>query len=176
MESVSQRLSTSGRAAGPGRRGATPPPVDRARGRAYLRAAVDGEGAVMAMGLLEWLKDNRLGTYLFTRRRGELVGEDEYGNRYYREVGAEDPRSERRWVVYASRDEIEPSIVPPGWNAWLHHNLDEPPSRKPLPTKRWERPHRPNPTGTPAAELPPGHEARGGRRAPATGDYEPWRP
>jgi NADH:ubiquinone oxidoreductase subunit len=146
--------------------------VDRAGARAYLRAADGGaEDRV-----LEWLKDNRLGTHLFTRRRGEFVGEDEFGNRYYREVGAADPRSERRWVVYAEKGEIEPSIVPPGWNAWLHHNLDEPPSRKPLPTKRWERPHRPNPTGTPAAELPPGHEARGGRRAPATGDYEPWRP
>ena len=155
--------------------GATGRPVDRA-GPAGLSPGGSGRPAAAEVRVFEWLKDNRLGTYLFTRRRGELVGEDEYGNRYYREVGAADPRTERRWVVYADRGEIDPSIVPPGWNAWLHHNLDEPPSRKPLPAKRWERPHRPNPTGTPEAELPPGHEARGGRRAPATGDYEPWRP
>lgn len=123
--------------------------------------------------VLDWLKDNRLGTHLWTRRRGELVGEDEAGNRYYR---CRDGAGERRWVVYAGSGEIEPSSVPPGWNAWLHHNLDEPPSHRPLPVKRWEQPHQANPTGTAAAHLPPGHEARGGRRAPATGDYEPWRP
>jgi NADH:ubiquinone oxidoreductase subunit len=34
----------------------------------------------------------------------------------------------------------------------------------------------PNLTGTPAAYLPPGAIERGGQRAPATGDYEAWRP
>jgi NADH:ubiquinone oxidoreductase subunit len=134
-----------------------------------------GDGLAAEERVLDWLRDNRLGTHLWTRRRGELVGEDEAGNRYYRWRGG-DGAGERRWVVYAGRGEIEPSSVPPGWNAWLHHNLDEPPSRRPLPVKRWEQPHQPNPTGTAAAHLPPGHERRGGRRAPATGDYEPWRP
>lgn len=126
--------------------------------------------------MLAWLKDNRLGTWWFTRRRGELVGTDEYGNRYYRERGARDWRSERRWVVYAGEGEIEPSTVPPGWNAWLHHNREKPPSEEPLPTKRWEKPHEPNRSGTPEAWFPPGDERRGGRRQPATGDYEAWRP
>ena len=30
--------------------------------------------------------------------------------------------------------------------------------------------------GTPLAYVPPGHERRGGKRAPATGDYEAWKP
>ena len=35
--------------------------------------------------MLKWLQANALGTYLFTRRNGELVGEDAVGNHYYRE-------------------------------------------------------------------------------------------
>jgi NADH:ubiquinone oxidoreductase subunit len=126
--------------------------------------------------VLRWLQFNRLGTHLLTRRHGELVGEDEYGNRYYRSVRAAHGRSERRWVVYAGDAEPEGSAVPAGWNAWLHHNLDTPPSRQPLPSKPWEQPHQPNLSGTPAAYLPPGHDMRGGKRDRATGDYEAWRP
>ena len=126
--------------------------------------------------MLRWLQFNNLGTHLFTRRRGELVGEDEQGNRYYKERGAGPWRTERRWVVYAGDAEPEGSAVPAGWNAWLHHNRELPPSEKPLEVKRWEKPHLPNLTGTSAAYVPPGHERRGGHRASATGDYEAWRP
>jgi NADH:ubiquinone oxidoreductase subunit len=125
--------------------------------------------------LLEWLGFNRLGTWLLTRRHGEFVGEDEFGNRYYRQRPRDgDWRAERRWVVY--KGEPEASLVPPGWSGWLRKTLEKPPSERPLPTKRWEKPHVPNLTGTPQAYLPPGHERRGGKRAPATGDYEAWRP
>ena len=126
--------------------------------------------------MLRWLQFNNLGTHLFTKRHGELVGEDEFGNRYYRERGAKSWRQERRWVVYAGDAEPEGSTVPAGWNAWLHRNLEHAPSERPLQVKRWEKPHLPNLTGTTAAYVPPGHESRGGRRAPATGDYEAWRP
>jgi NADH:ubiquinone oxidoreductase subunit len=126
--------------------------------------------------VLRWLQFNRLGTYLLTRRRGEAVGTDESGNQYYRERGAKEWRRERRWVVYAGDGEIEPSTVTPGWNAWLHHNREKSPSEVPLETKRWEKPHIPNLTGTRAAYVPAGHEMRGGKRDRATGDYEAWRP
>jgi NADH:ubiquinone oxidoreductase subunit len=125
--------------------------------------------------LLRWLQFNRLGTYLFTRRWGQAVGEDEFGNRYFRIRGA-DWRNERRWVVYREGVEPEGSLVPAGWNAWLHHNLEHAPSAAPLPEKRWEKEHLPNLTGSVLAYLPPGHERRGGVRDPATGDYEAWRP
>ncbi len=125
---------------------------------------------------MSWLSWNRLATRLWTRFRGELVGEDEFGNRYYRERGARDWRSERRWVVYAGEGEVEPSLVPPGWHAWLHHTVEQPPAAQGVRRKRWEKPHRPNPSGGPEAFRPPGHLLAGGRRRPATGDYEPWRP
>ena len=47
--------------------------------------------------MLKWLRANTLGTLLFTRRFGVEVGQDELGNRYFRERGAKDWRSERRW-------------------------------------------------------------------------------
>ena len=121
-----------------------------------------------------------IGTRLFTWWKGELVGTDEFGNRYYREKpgrqlrpgGGRDSR-ERRWVLY--KGEPEASKVPPEWHAWLHHTVNELPDRN-RRKYAWEKPHLPNLTGTPRAYRPPGSVLRGGRRAPATGDYEPWQP
>jgi NADH:ubiquinone oxidoreductase subunit len=127
--------------------------------------------------VLKWLRANTLGTYLFTRRRGTFVGEDEFGNKYYRERGARDWRSERRWVVFAGDAlEIDGSAVPPGWHGWLNHAREKAPSEAPLVVKPWEKEHQPNLSGSPFAYVPPGHERRGGQRQRATGDYEAWRP
>lgn len=126
--------------------------------------------------MLRFLRDNALQTFLMTRFRGAFVGEDEFGNKYYRQARGSDWRQERRWVVYAGTKEIEPSMVPPGWHGWLHHSIREVPTEANLPHKRWEKPYLPNLSGTPQAYVPAGHELRGGKRAPATGDYEAWRP
>ena len=127
--------------------------------------------------MLRWLTNNRLGTYLFTRLHGEEVGKDEFGNLYYRrKAGSPVWRDERRWVVYAGDGEIEASMIPPGWNAWLHHNREKSPAEEPLKVRAWELEHQPNLSGTLKAYAPPGLEPRGGRRAKATGDYEAWRP
>jgi NADH:ubiquinone oxidoreductase subunit len=125
---------------------------------------------------LRELWTNSLFTMLRTWLKGEAVGQDEFGNRYYRERGYRGPwRHERRWVVFAR--EAEPTRVPPGWVGWLHKRIEKPPSEQPLPVPKWEKePPLPNLTGTDAAYLPPGAIQRGGRRAPATGDYEAWRP
>ncbi|MGF1474340.1 MAG: NADH:ubiquinone oxidoreductase subunit NDUFA12 [Geminicoccaceae bacterium] len=126
--------------------------------------------------MLQWLSFNRLGTLLTTRRIGELVGSDEFGNNYYREAGAEHWRREKRWVVYPADVDPEPSSVPPGWAGWLHRRVQFPPSERPLPAPRWEREHLPNMTGTAEAYLPSGHVRQGGQRDHATGDYEAWTP
>jgi len=119
-----------------------------------------------------------IGTLLYTWLRGEFVGSDAEGNRYYREKGGRrrdvgGMGRERRWVIY--NGEAEGSRVPPEWHAWLHHTSEAPPLGE-RPGRPWLKPHLPNLTGTPAAYLPPGHELRGGRRAKASGDYQPWRP
>ena len=120
-----------------------------------------------------------LGTWLLTWLRGERVGADEYGNRYYRlknykpqRLGGGRFSRERRWVMY--KGEAEGSKVPPEWNAWLHHTHDEVP--KPRTRYPWEKPHQPNMTGTPLSYHPRGSVLRGGHRPPATGDYQPWTP
>ena len=93
------------------------------------------------MSFLKWFQFNRLGTHLLTRRHGERVGEDGFGNVYYRaRGGADDWRRERRWVVYAGDGEPEASTVPAGWNAWLHKNREKAPSEEPLLKKFWEKP------------------------------------
>lgn len=110
-------------------------------------------------------------TRVITWLKGEAVGTDEYGNRYYQDRHA--PESgRRRWVIYDGEDEA--SKVPPEWNAWLHYTTDETPgeSRR----RDWQKPHAPNLTGTPDAYRPAGHTLRGGQRASATGDYEAWKP
>ena len=115
-----------------------------------------------------------IGTRLLTWLKGDLVGEDDAGNKYYQEKGrAYRPRRRRRWVVY--NGEVEASRVPAEWHGWLHYTVDEVPSRN-AARYAWQKPHLPNRTGTPDAYRPLGHEYRGGERARATGDYEPWTP
>ncbi len=114
-----------------------------------------------------------IGTRLFTYLRGQPVGSDAAGNRYYQE---RKPRARglrrRRWVIYAGPEEA--TAIPPDWHAWIHYTTDAPLSdagRHP-----WEKPHLPNLTGTSLAYRPPGHDYQGGHRAAATGDYEAWTP
>lgn len=118
-----------------------------------------------------------LATRLYTWLRGERVGSDSFGNEYYRDKGGARRFAgsrEKRWVLY--KGEAEASKVPPEWHAWLHHIVKEPPPPGGPPKKPWQKEHLPNLTGTPDAYRPPGHDYKGGRRAPATGDYEPWLP
>lgn len=119
--------------------------------------------------LFTWWSGQTFGTWLLTAVRGREVGQDADGNLYY--VSS---RSGRRWVVYATSNDA--SRVPPEWHLWLHRTREDPPSEVPLPVKAWERPWRPNPTGTAAAEVPKGALAAGGRRAATTADYRAWSP
>ena len=120
-----------------------------------------------------------LGTRIYSWLRGEQVGSDQFGNRYYREKGggnvhADSLRKERRWVIYDG--EVEASRVPAEWHAWLHHTTQDLPLEGGPAKRPWQKDHLPNLTGTAAAYRPPGHILQGGQRDKATGDYEPWVP
>lgn len=122
-----------------------------------------------------------IGTRIMTWLRGELVGTDPGGNRYYRDKsqrklqrGGGRFSREKRWVVY--NGEAEASRVPPEWHGWLHHTVDDVPQAAGEPKYSWQKPHLPNLTGTPDAYRPAGSLFRGGHRAAAAGDYEPWKP
>ena len=105
---------------------------------------------------------------------GELVGRDEFGNHYFRARRARLHGRERRWVLF--RGKAEASKVPPEWHAWLHHTTDAPLTESAAGSRPWQKEHLPNLTGTTAAYRPAGHDLKGGQRARATGDYEPWTP
>jgi len=112
-------------------------------------------------------------TRAITMFKGELVGNDHLGNKYYHERKVPPAgRRRKRWVVYNGEDEA--SRVPPEWHAWLHHTTAEPPDGR--AKWAWQKEHLPNQTGTAQAYRPPGHVLVGGKRQPTTGDYEPWRP
>lgn len=112
-----------------------------------------------------------IGTWLFTKFQGRRVGADATGNVYYESKRPRAGLRTRRWVAYAGLPEA--SKVPPEWHAWLHYTTDAPLRE----TRRaWMKPHEMNQTGTADSYRPPGHDYRGGVRAPATGDYEAWTP
>ncbi len=70
----------------------------------------------------------------------------------------------------------EASATPPGWYGWLHHTFDTPPTQDNYKARDWEKPHRPNYTGTPSAWRPRGSTLASGKRPQATGDYKAWSP
>jgi NADH:ubiquinone oxidoreductase subunit len=114
-----------------------------------------------------------IGTRLFTLLRGQPVGHDSAGNRYYQErkmrPGA---LRQRRWVMFNGPEEA--TAIPPEWHAWLHYTVDAPLTE--AGRHVWQKPHQPNLTGSALAYRPPGHDYKGGHRAAATGDYESWSP
>ena len=51
-----------------------------------------------------------------------------------------------------------------------------PPTEERYQPRPWQKPHRPNLTGTPGAHRPTGSTLAQGRRPKATGDYKAWNP
>lgn len=127
--------------------------------------------------IFTWWNGATVGTRFMTWRKGERVGEDEFGNVYYRTRGGVKDKAlgfERRWVIY--NGEAEGSRVPPGWNGWMQHRTDTPPTKEDYKPREWQKPHLPNMTGTPDAWRPPGSAMTTGERPRATGDYTAWTP
>ena len=124
-----------------------------------------------------WWNGATLNTLFHTHRHGEFVGEDQFGNRYYRTRGGKiDPALgfERRWVIYNGVSEA--SMTAPGWNGWLHQTVDTPPTEEDYRPRDWELPHHGNPTGTPGALRPKGSLVHRGQRQASGGDYQAWTP
>ena len=119
--------------------------------------------------IFTWWHGQTVGTRFYTWRRGKRVGEDEFGNVYYR-----DPRTDRRWVIYNGL--ADPSAIPASWHGWMHHTVDEPPTEDEYEKRDWEVPHQANMTGTWAAYRPDGSILTPQSRPKATGDYDAWSP
>lgn len=137
------------------------------------------------MGILgkifTWWDGATIGTHLWSARKGEHVGTDAQGNKYYRAAPKGNAAAngsyiqrERRWVMYDGANDA--SRVPAEWHGWLHGAFDDVPESYLPPAKIWEADYTPNATGTAAAYRPQGALERGGKRAAAVGDYEAWSP
>jgi NADH:ubiquinone oxidoreductase subunit len=157
----------------PGHNGINPQPL-----RSQRRAAAGrNDMKTFLLRCFTWWNGQTFGTQVWTALYGELVGSDEFGNRYYRTKGGKiDPvlGFERRWVIY--NGVAEASTIPPSWHGWMHHMVDVPPTQERVEPRPWWKPHRPNLTGTPGAQRPTGSTLAQGRRPRATGDYKPWTP
>lgn len=128
----------------------------------------------MLKSIFTWWNGATIGARFDIGRRARYVGQDDQGNKYYEERKPSLEGRKRRYVIYNGY--AEPSRVPAEWHGWLHHTFDKPPTEAPLPSKPWEKPHKPNLTGTLAAYRPPGSLSEGGERAKSSGDYEAWSP
>ena len=95
-------------------------------GMASNRVSIEHATAMKRFFLLffTWWNGQTIGTMVWTWLYGELVGEDEFGNRYYRRRGGKIDLSlgfERRWVIY--KNYAEASMIPPAWHGWMHHTV-----------------------------------------------------
>jgi NADH:ubiquinone oxidoreductase subunit len=113
-----------------------------------------------------------IGTWLFTKLHGALVGTDAEGNRYFQNKRVIAGRRRKRWVIY--NGVAEASRVPPDWHGWLHYTTDATPPAGGVPRKAWQKDHEPNHTGTDHAYRPPGHTLSSGDKPKP--HYEAWRP
>jgi NADH:ubiquinone oxidoreductase subunit len=149
--------------------------MDHATGISYIKpmstAKPSGKVTLKQLGGIKGLLRN-LGLVLHTLRAGTHVGEDEFGNQYFEERRPVAGSRNRRWVVYPGI--ADASTIGPEWHSWLHYTTASPlPDTGRLP---WQKPHRPNLTGTQDGYRPAGHDYEGGVRARAAADYEAWTP
>ena len=87
-----------------------------------------------------WWNGKTLGTLLFTWMKGTFVGEDSFGNKYYKS------RSGRRWVIY--KDEIDASKIPNEWYSWIHFINNKIETTHEFKKYHWQKPHKSSQTGT----------------------------
>lgn len=119
--------------------------------------------------IFTWWEGATLGTSLSIWRYGDQVGTDSLGNVYYRSK-----KGDRRWVVYNGSNDA--SRIPPEWYSWMHHQIEGLPDESLPPPQKFQKPPKPNLTGTAEAYRPAGALERGGQRQAASGDYQAWTP
>ncbi len=116
-----------------------------------------------------------LGTYLYTRFYGHLVGIDDYKNKYY--CNSKDfckIEATKRWVIFSGVKEA--TKIPSHWHAWLHKTIDVPP----IDYKHkyyWQKDHEQNMTGTDRAYYPNSHPlSQSYNVEEIKKEYESWSP
>ena len=96
--------------------------------------------------IFTWWNKNTFGTFLKTLFFGKLVGSDVLGNKYY------ESKNGKRWVIY--KGEIDASKIPVEWYSWIHFTSNKIEKNHELKKYDWQKPHKPNMTGTDDAYYP----------------------
>ena len=93
--------------------------------------------------IFTWWNRDTLGTRIYTILFGKFVGKDYLGNKYY------ESKNGKRWVIYF--DEIDASKIPVEWYSWIHFTPNKIEKSHDFKKFEWQKPHKPNLTGTPYA-------------------------
>mmetsp|Transcript_28438 Transcript_28438/g.80251 ORF Transcript_28438/g.80251 Transcript_28438/m.80251 type:complete len:149 (-) Transcript_28438:186-632(-) len=114
-----------------------------------FRAALGSGGNLMEFmkfGAWKGLVDGNVGITLFVHGpTGELVGEDEHGNKYFEAKTAQQGR--HRWVVYKELDAKDPTTIPPQWHSWVNYISDDGPHTGAWASAKFTPPHQPLKSG-----------------------------
>ncbi|KAL7409524.1 NDUFA12-domain-containing protein [Mrakia frigida] len=90
-------------------------------------------------------------------KSGTFIGRDEFGNRYFQNLNAEEEVPGRHRWVDLNQDQYQISQIPPEWHSWLNHIRELPPPEDPILkacTPTWKQAHRETLTGTRGAYKP----------------------
>ena len=96
--------------------------------------------------IFTWWNHQTFGTRLQTIFFGKLVGQDKDGNKYY------ENKKGKRWVIY--KNEVEATNIPNNWYSWIHYTKNKIENEHNLKEFSWQKPHKPNQTGTDKAYYP----------------------
>ena len=96
--------------------------------------------------IFTWWNQDTFGTRLYTIFFGKFVGKDDFGNRYYQS------KKGKRWVIYSK--EVDASKIPVEWYSWIHFTSNKIENTHNLSKYDWQKPHKPNLTGTDSAYYP----------------------
>ncbi|MDC1151908.1 NADH-ubiquinone oxidoreductase subunit NDUFA12 family protein [Pelagibacteraceae bacterium] len=90
--------------------------------------------------IFTWWNRQTFGTFLKTLFYGIYVGQDELGNKYYKN------KNNERWVIYHKN--IEATKITSDWYLWIHHTIDKIPDVKDNKKYLWQKSHLENQTGS----------------------------
>ena len=82
-----------------------------------IENCVDLNLTMILKTIFTWWNKQTFGTFLKTLFTGKYVGNDEFGNKYYRN------KNGQRWVIY--KDNIEATKITSEWYLWMHHTIDK---------------------------------------------------
>ena len=115
-----------------------------------------------------------LGTKLYTFFYGNLVGQDDFKNKYYCNSKDCNDLEKKRWVIF--NGEVEASKIPPHWHAWLHKSIEAPPLNY-THKYSWQKEHSANMTGTEEAYYPDSYPlSKSYKKNAIKSEYDSWKP